>query len=277
MLTAEPRTDLHAFAYASPGPAAAGVTAAAAQVAGQTGGATPFPPTNAANQRICRQCGLPGRYKEGKCVEKWGPGPLGPGTVCDRCRKKMKRVERRGTLEQQSLQQAAAAVTPAASTSFRTSSVHRNDTLPTAYREPAQESSMRSSLAASPSHPSSAAPAAPAAPPPTPTPNAGRIIKNRLTPVPGPGAAGGAPGLLPPLRTHSPMEVDDEDLDADAEAEVDEIDGDGDAGDAEGDADGEGEGEADPEADLLEAVDAAEAASNSNSSGGRGGRMKSED
>ncbi|KAF9445815.1 hypothetical protein P691DRAFT_830213 [Macrolepiota fuliginosa MF-IS2] len=60
-----------------------------------------FPPTNAEGQRICRQCGLPGRYKDGKCVEKWGPGPMGPGTVCDRCRKKMKRVERRGTLEQQ--------------------------------------------------------------------------------------------------------------------------------------------------------------------------------
>ena len=43
-----------------------------------------FPPTNSAGQRICRQCGLPGRYKEGKCVEKWGPGPEGPGTVCDR-------------------------------------------------------------------------------------------------------------------------------------------------------------------------------------------------
>lgn len=34
--------------------------------------------------RTCRQCNLPGRYKEGKCVEKWGPGPQGPGTVCDR-------------------------------------------------------------------------------------------------------------------------------------------------------------------------------------------------
>ncbi|EJF59981.1 hypothetical protein DICSQDRAFT_155961 [Dichomitus squalens LYAD-421 SS1] len=62
-----------------------------------------FPPTNSAGQRICRQCGLPGRYKEGKCVEKWGPGPEGPGTVCDRCRKKMKRVERRGTLESQNM------------------------------------------------------------------------------------------------------------------------------------------------------------------------------
>ena len=34
--------------------------------------------------RTCRQCGMPGRYKDGKCVEKWGPGPQGPGTVCDR-------------------------------------------------------------------------------------------------------------------------------------------------------------------------------------------------
>ncbi|KAL5527074.1 hypothetical protein ACEPAG_5865 [Sanghuangporus baumii] len=49
--------------------------------------------------RTCRQCHQPGRYKDGKCVEKWGPGPQGPGTVCDRCRKKMKRVERRGTLD----------------------------------------------------------------------------------------------------------------------------------------------------------------------------------
>ncbi|KAG2336813.1 hypothetical protein BDR05DRAFT_970872 [Suillus weaverae] len=60
---------------------------------------TSFPPTNAIGQRICRQCGLPGRYKDSKCVEKWGPGPEGPGTVCDRCRKKMKRVERRGTTD----------------------------------------------------------------------------------------------------------------------------------------------------------------------------------
>ena len=43
-----------------------------------------YPPTNAAGQRICRQCGMAGRYKDNKCVEKWGPGPEGPGTVCDR-------------------------------------------------------------------------------------------------------------------------------------------------------------------------------------------------
>ncbi|KAG8919068.1 hypothetical protein FRC01_001495, partial [Tulasnella sp. 417] len=63
------------------------------------------PTLNAQGQRTCRQCGQPGRYKDGKCVEKWGPGPAGPGTVCDRCRKKMKRVERRGTQDAGSLGQ----------------------------------------------------------------------------------------------------------------------------------------------------------------------------
>ncbi|KAG8851987.1 hypothetical protein FRB96_009003 [Tulasnella sp. 330] len=57
------------------------------------------PTFNEKGERICRACGQPGRYRDGKCVEKWGPGPAGPGTVCDRCRKKMKRVERRGTTE----------------------------------------------------------------------------------------------------------------------------------------------------------------------------------
>ncbi|KAJ7191402.1 hypothetical protein GGX14DRAFT_481481 [Mycena pura] len=42
---------------------------------------SPIPATNATNQSICRQCGLPGCYKEGKCVEKWVP--LGPGAVCE--------------------------------------------------------------------------------------------------------------------------------------------------------------------------------------------------
>ncbi|KIY64736.1 hypothetical protein CYLTODRAFT_424963 [Cylindrobasidium torrendii FP15055 ss-10] len=59
----------------------------------------PYPAINDLGQRVCRTCGQPGRYKDGKCVEKWGPGPLGPGTVCDRCRKKIKRVERRATVK----------------------------------------------------------------------------------------------------------------------------------------------------------------------------------
>ncbi|EIN04241.1 hypothetical protein PUNSTDRAFT_55576 [Punctularia strigosozonata HHB-11173 SS5] len=73
------------------------------------GGPGGFPPTNNSGQRICRQCGVAGRYKDGKCVEKWGPGPEGPGTVCDRCRKKMKRVERRGTMEAQQIARGDAA------------------------------------------------------------------------------------------------------------------------------------------------------------------------
>ncbi|KAF7332871.1 hypothetical protein MVEN_02392200 [Mycena venus] len=241
--------DLHAFPYpagqgpSSSAPSSSGAPASAAANA-LPGTGTPFPPTNAANQRICRQCGLPGRYKEGKCVEKWGPGPLGPGTVCDRCRKKMKRVERRGTLEAQTQGMQAAAANPAAAAaggySSRSNTVHRTDTLPaaaagaaavgagagaaagSAYREreqAPQESSIRSSLAAPVAVPAVAAAVA--------TPSAGRVIKNRLTPVPAvPSAATAPPSLLPPLRTHSPMEVDGEDegdsLDADAEAEVDE-------------------------------------------------------
>lgn len=100
----------------------------------------PYPPTNSQGQRICRQCGMPGRYKDGKCVEKWGPGPEGPGTVCDRCRKKMKRVERRGTIESQNQSQAhighqpsqgaASSLTHAHSMPVHGSRVTRTDTIP---------------------------------------------------------------------------------------------------------------------------------------------------
>ncbi|KAF8128161.1 hypothetical protein EV363DRAFT_1170810 [Boletus edulis] len=100
----------------------------------------PYPATNAQGQRICRQCGLAGRYKDGKCVEKWGPGPEGPGTVCDRCRKKMKRVERRGTIEsqnqsqahigQQQSQPAAASLTHAHSITAHGNRIARTDTMP---------------------------------------------------------------------------------------------------------------------------------------------------
>ena len=51
------------------------------------GGPAPpsFPSHNEQGLRLCRQCGAVGRYKDRRCVEKWGPGPHGPGTVCDRC------------------------------------------------------------------------------------------------------------------------------------------------------------------------------------------------
>ncbi|KAJ7206047.1 hypothetical protein GGX14DRAFT_644028 [Mycena pura] len=71
---------------------------------------SPFPATNAANQCICCQCGLPGCYKEGKCVEKWGLGTV---------RKKMKRIERHGMLKTAAFQ----------------ARMHRTDTLPALYRE----------------------------------------------------------------------------------------------------------------------------------------------
>ncbi|KAJ7577542.1 hypothetical protein C8J56DRAFT_1031512 [Mycena floridula] len=105
-------------------------------------GNTFYPATNEVGQRICRQCGMPGRYKEGKCVEKWGPGPMGPGTVCDRCRKKMKRVERRGTLDaaaQQSQTRMNSSVllpaTPASHTQLSNSSSMR-DVVDTSRQQP---------------------------------------------------------------------------------------------------------------------------------------------
>ena len=101
---------------------------------------TPYPPTNAQGQRICRQCGLVGRYKDGKCVEKWGPGPEGPSTVCDRCRKKMKCVDRRGTMESQNQSQAhigqqpsqavVASLVHAHSIPSQVNHVTRTDTIP---------------------------------------------------------------------------------------------------------------------------------------------------
>jgi len=42
------------------------------------------------------KCKGPSRADDGF---EWGPGPEGPGTVCDRCHKKMKQVERRSTLD----------------------------------------------------------------------------------------------------------------------------------------------------------------------------------
>ncbi|KAH7344193.1 hypothetical protein B0J17DRAFT_205021 [Rhizoctonia solani] len=89
--------------------------------------------TNTQGQRTCRQCGLPGRYKDGKCVEKWGPGPEGPGTVCDRCRKKMKRVERRGTADASVLAQGLAMHHPPQSQSQSTQSQISQTQLGTQY------------------------------------------------------------------------------------------------------------------------------------------------
>ncbi|KIL63522.1 hypothetical protein M378DRAFT_164413 [Amanita muscaria Koide BX008] len=59
-----------------------------------------YPSKNDKGQRICRRCGVLGKYKGGNCVEKWGPGPMGPGTVCDSCRKKIKRLRQRANLDE---------------------------------------------------------------------------------------------------------------------------------------------------------------------------------
>ncbi|GJJ10740.1 hypothetical protein Clacol_004967 [Clathrus columnatus] len=42
-----------------------------------------YPDTNAQGEKTCRQCGQPGLYKNGKCVEKWSAGPEGPETVSE--------------------------------------------------------------------------------------------------------------------------------------------------------------------------------------------------
>ncbi|KII83311.1 hypothetical protein PLICRDRAFT_180572 [Plicaturopsis crispa FD-325 SS-3] len=88
-----------------------------------------YPQKNEAGQRIRRQCGVPGRYKEGKCIEKWGPGPLGPGTVCDRCRKKFKHIKRCVTID--GLKGHPASLSLSTSTRMSPSAnLQRTDTLP---------------------------------------------------------------------------------------------------------------------------------------------------
>ncbi|KAF7300746.1 hypothetical protein MKEN_01299700 [Mycena kentingensis (nom. inval.)] len=56
-------------------------------------------PAKSKPTRLCRECGSPGRHRDGKCIEKWGPGPHGRGTVCDRCRKRIRRAERHGSMD----------------------------------------------------------------------------------------------------------------------------------------------------------------------------------
>jgi len=131
-------------------------------VAGQPAPGVPFSPVNEQVLISGRQCGVAGRYKDGKCVEKWGPGPLGPETVCDRfviyqcyvffansphlqCRKKVGRVERRtsrnmdtqqltntsaSTLTLQHPHQNNANNAPSPCHQTQSRSVHRTDTIP---------------------------------------------------------------------------------------------------------------------------------------------------
>ena len=225
-----------------------------------------FPASNEKGQRICRQCGLPGRYKDGKCVEKWGPGPEGPGTVCDRCRKKMKRVERRGTLDPHSqnttsfvhprvvhapvqerdhVHAAAAAVaTPQGSDR----SIGRTDTVVVPHPPPPQHlqsysgpPESREREAGSPrSNASSLTVPRPKAEAAHSVPSSRSRSRSPLAPAPPPPPQrNGTQAQLPPSKLPPHISSGGEsDAEADPEAEAE-----------------------DPDADLLEAVDAAEASS----------------
>ncbi|KAF7776515.1 hypothetical protein Agabi119p4_4908 [Agaricus bisporus var. burnettii] len=221
-----------------------------------------FPPTNAEGQRICRQCGLPGRYKDGKCVEKWGPGPMGPGTVCDRCRKKMKRVERRGTLEQQQLN-ANALGRGGSHVVVQDRMLQRTDTLVSHTQgNNGSQMSFRTVI----SNPSGSKSGRAMSPPPAiaslreEEDNAGRTSRSS--------SRNGRPATTTTTTTtRPPLPVKERtpggETDADAEAEVDaDAEGEGDHEEYEIDDDDEprAKGRVTADEELLEAVDAAEEA-----------------
>ncbi|KAK0469422.1 uncharacterized protein EV420DRAFT_31998 [Desarmillaria tabescens] len=171
-----------------------------------------YPPTNEQGQRICRSCGQPGRYKEDKCVEKWGPGPMGPGTVCDRCRKKMKRFERRGTLgASQTLNpQLARNNLPQPQLHPSPSPSHPSNPMP----RPSSSSS--SSVHHSPTtHRAS----------PSSVHRSDTIIVPSLPPI---AVERDTPSVRRITPSHSNGSGKESDADADADGEVDEIDADGD-------------------------------------------------
>ena len=184
--------------------------------------AIPIPSHNEEGQRLCRQCGQAGRYKDGKCVEKWGPGPLGPGTVCDRCRKKMKRVERRGTLDGSSQGQVH-------SGSFR-------EEMPQNQPPPPPQSLGRTDTVLSQSGFESPA-MRPMEPPPPPRQSSS--LSPQITKRPSPQTRTppmSSPRTHPPAptparvpdypRATSPAATSKSDLDADADADEDELAGD---------------------------------------------------
>ncbi|KAJ7893711.1 hypothetical protein B0H14DRAFT_3666341 [Mycena olivaceomarginata] len=225
----------------------------------------------------------PRALQGGQVRREVGPGPLGPGTVCDRCRKKMKRVERRGTMEM-------AAAGGCGGGGGESSLVCAGRCWSGGRDGGAGGQPFRSNTGGVAAHgyvarrrcgcgrrrrrrrggvPESArrrrrAACAPPSlrrtrrrPPLLPPRNAGRGDQEPADahaacepppPSPRTGTPAGAPGLLPPLRTHSPMEVDEHDeLDGDA-------DGDGGGGGRRGRGrGGPGEDAEDGEGDSLDA------------------------
>lgn len=220
-----------------------------------------FPAINDKGQRICRQCGQPGRYKEGKCVEKWGPGPEGPGTVCDRCRKKMKRVERRGTLDPHSQPSAFVHSRPhapvqereyvhgAAAPQGTDRSIGRTDTVVVSHPPLPQQPSQtfggppegRERDAVSPrSNASSITVARPKGDAAHSGPSSRSHSRSPLS-VPAHPQRNGSQVQVAPPKPALPLSSGEGESDAEGEPEAEEAD--------------------DPEADLLAAVDAAEASS----------------
>jgi len=250
---------LMGFAEGAPVSAAASVrtvTGAASLPSLPPGG---FPAVNDKGQRICRQCGLPGRYKEGKCVEKWGPGPEGPGTVCDRCRKKMKRVERRGTLDPHS--QTAAFVQPRTHASVQERDVHG----PPASQGPDRSISRTDTVVVS-NAPSSQPPQSYGGPSEprerdavSPRSNASSVTVSR--------PKGDTAHSVPSSRSHSrsplPLTAHPQRNGSQVQVPPSKLPPPISSGEGESDAEGDPEAEEadDPEADLFAAVDAAEASS----------------
>jgi hypothetical protein len=218
-----------------------------------------YPAVNDKGQRICRQCGMPGRYKDGKCVEKWGPGPEGPGTVCDRCRKKMKRVERRGTLDPHS--QTPSFVQPRTHASIQ----EREQMHGASASQGTDRSISRTDTVVVP-HPASSQPAQPYGGSPesrerdavSPHSNASSLTVAR--------PKGDAAHSVPSSRSHSrsplPIPAHPQRNGTQAQLPPSKLPVPLSSGEGESDAEGEPEAEADDaDADLLAAVDAAEASS----------------
>ncbi|KAG5219801.1 hypothetical protein IMY05_C4762000500 [Salix suchowensis] len=245
--------------------------------------------------------------QRGKVCGEMGSGasrPQGPGTVCDRCRKKMKRVERRGTLEGQQLAaQTANAFAAAHNGAFQqqTATVRtiqalpRTDTMPIQQFKDDSSANLRSAIT------NSHRGRAPPSPPSTATLPEGTLLSHsrsnsrngsRRPPKAGSSSPLVGEGGARKVGRMSKMDVDGGDPEPDADADGS---GDGDGPEEEGDAlrelveiagvaddigskeveageegvDADAEAEAeDAEADLLEAVDAAEANSSSLSAGG---------
>lgn len=187
-------------------------------------------------------------------MEKWGPGPWGPGTVCDRCRKKMKRVERRGTLEQAQMlaaKQAQVNATLASTSSRSMPDLVRSDTVVLVSSSgPPSNAHSRDTVVL---HPTSSRSGSRQPPFQHPHPSSSVPPRsNHASPAP------------PKSRHRSNASSSSVDAEGSDEAAEESRGGGGDKADVggrhkEGNEDGDGDGgKVEVEEDLLEAVDASE-------------------